>query len=345
MAETETKQSPKVAAVRFTGVGKLYYFDYAGFPDLQIGDYVIVDTARGRYMGEVIRFVAIAGVEQEYRPILRLATPRDMLLNQQWKDKENEALLTCQEKARVLGGFEEVKFCAAQYNYDGTSLIFLFTAEQKVDVSQLWGELKHTFSAQVEMRQVGPRDVAKLYGGHGACGELRCCSAFLTDFGPISIKMAKIQGISLNPAEITGMCGRLRCCLVYEYEQYVEATKQLPRCNKRIGTPLGPGKVIAVHPLQDTITVLIGEEGVHLFRREELIPLEESEALSRKADEPHEYFSQIPAQTQKMPDEGTAKAEGLNSGEDSSGQRRRDARPRDRRRGQRRRGQKKQSRE
>ena len=112
------------------------------------------------------------------------------------------------------------------------------------------------------MRQIGPRDVAKLLGGFGACGELRCCSTFLTDFSPISIKMAKAQGISLNPSEITGMCGRLRCCLVYEYEQYVQARQQLPKKNKRIGTPEGEGRVIDVLPLQDAVLVAVGD-GLH----------------------------------------------------------------------------------
>ena len=135
------------------------------------------------------------------------------------------------------------------------------------------------------MRQVGPRDVAKLLGGYGACGELRCCSTFLTDFSPISIKMAKAQGISLNPSEITGMCGRLRCCLVYEYEQYVQARQQLPKKNKRIGTPYGEGRVIDVMPLQDAVLVAVGD-GMQVVKREEIVPMEELEALAKKSKEP-----------------------------------------------------------
>ncbi|MBN8639659.1 MAG: hypothetical protein J0M07_30355, partial [Anaerolineae bacterium] len=171
-------------------------------------------------------------------------------------------------------------------NYDGTMLTFLYTAEDKVNVSKLWNELSRVIPAQVEMRQIGPRDVAKLLGGYGACGELRCCSTFLTDFSPISIKMAKAQGISLNPSEITGMCGRLRCCLVYEYEQYVEARQKLPKKNKRIGTPYGEAKVVDVFPLADSVLVYIEEQGLQTVKREEIVPLEELEALAKKAKEP-----------------------------------------------------------
>ena len=274
-----------VAGIRFTKVGKLYHFDFSAFPDLKAGDYVIVETTRGRQMGQIMGFVVPETEEREYKPILRPATPRDHALRQHWEMQQDDALTVCREKARKIGGFNEVKFVAALYNYDGTLLTFLFTAEDKVNTSKLWNDLRRHFPAQIEMRQVGPRDVAKLLGGYGACGELRCCSTFLTDFSPISIKMAKVQGISLNPSEITGMCGRLRCCLVYEYEQYVEARQQLPKRNKRVGTPQGEAKVIDVHPLQDAVTV-INEEGRFLVQREDIIPLDELRALEKKAKEP-----------------------------------------------------------
>jgi cell fate regulator YaaT (PSP1 superfamily) len=282
MENSDTAQQVSVAAVRFTKVGKLYHFDYSTFPELKPADHVIAETARGRFMGQVMGLVSIDVDDTDYRPILRLATPRDMLLKQHWKSQEDEALTVCREKAEALGGFDDVKFVKAVYNYDGSSLTFLFTAEQKVNANNLWNKLERIFPVQVEMRQIGPRDVAKLLGGYGACGELRCCSSFLTDFSPISIKMAKVQGISLNPSEITGMCGRLRCCLVYEYEQYVQARKGLPKRNKRIGTPEGIGRVIDLHPLQDSVTVYIEEKGRHTFNRDELVPLEEYQALQEK---------------------------------------------------------------
>jgi cell fate regulator YaaT (PSP1 superfamily) len=266
----ETKQR-LVAGVRFTKVGKLYHFDYSEYPDLQLSDFVIVETARGRQMGQVMAFAPADDEHREHKPILRVATPRDLVLKQHWEEQQPEALETCREKAAQLGGFHHVKFIAANYNYDGTLLTFWFTAEQKVHTSRLTHEMQRIYPhAQVELRQIGPRDVAKLLGGYGACGELRCCSTFLTDFSPISIKMAKVQG----------------CCLVYEYEQYVEARSQLPRKNKRVGTPFGEGKVIDIHPLQDAVTVFIEEEGRRLVQRADLIPLDELEALSKKAKEP-----------------------------------------------------------
>jgi len=285
MTDQVLEQQRMVAGVRFHRVGKLYHFDYADFPDLQLGDYVIVETARGRQMGEVVGFTAIEDEAREYKTIARAASPRDLLLKQYWETRQDEALIACRAKAKALGDLADVKFIAALYNYDGSLLTFLYTAEDKINVNRLWSEMNKQFSSQIEMRQIGPRDVAKLLGGYGACGELRCCSTFLTDFSPISIKMAKVQGISLNPSEITGMCGRLRCCLVYEYEQYVAARQQLPKKNKRVGTPHGEGKVIDVLPLQDAVVVVV-EDAYHTVKREELTPLEELEALAKKAKEP-----------------------------------------------------------
>jgi cell fate regulator YaaT (PSP1 superfamily) len=283
--ETTIERQQMVAGVRFHKVGKLYHFDYGEYPALQTGDYVIVETTRGRQMGQVMGFTAMESESREYRPLLRLASPRDLVLRQHWEDQQEEALRICIDKARELGSFNDVKFVAAIYNYDGSLLSFMFSAEDKANVNRLWTELNKIFSAQIEMRQIGPRDVAKLLGGYGACGILRCCSTFLTDFSPISIKMAKAQGISLNPSEITGMCGRLRCCLVYEYEQYVEARQKLPKKNKRVGTPHGEGKVLDVLPLQDAVLVVV-EDAYHVVKREELVPLDELEALAKKAKEP-----------------------------------------------------------
>ncbi len=286
MTDMPMERQQTVAGVRFNKVGKLYHFDYSPFPELQAGDFVIVETARGRQMGQVMGFMPAESDRRDYKTILRVATPRDLVLKQEWETRQDEALERCRQKAKQLGGFNDAKFVAAQYNYDGSMVTFLFTAEDKINPGRLWGELSRMFPAQVEMRQIGPRDVAKLLGGYGACGELRCCSTFLTDFSPISIKMAKAQGISLNPSEITGMCGRLRCCLVYEYEQYVEARKKLPKKNKKVGTPQGEGKVIDVHPLQDAVTVVTEEGQYLLVQREELIPMDEWSALQKKAGEP-----------------------------------------------------------
>jgi cell fate regulator YaaT (PSP1 superfamily) len=284
-AEQVESQKIRVAGVRFTKVGKLYHFLFDEYPDLQPGEYVIVETVRGRQMGQIMGFT-LEDPTREYRSIMRPASARDLVLRQEWESKQDEALAKCQERADAMGGYRDVKFLASRYNYDGSALTFLYSADDKIDTTKLGREMQRIFPAKVEMRQVGPRDVAKLLGGYGACGGDRCCSTFLTDFSPVSIKMAKAQGISLNPSEITGMCGRLRCCLVYEYEQYVQARKQLPRRNKKVGTPFGEGKVIDIHPLRDAVTVWIEEVGRKMVTREELIPLEELRALEKKAKEP-----------------------------------------------------------
>jgi cell fate regulator YaaT (PSP1 superfamily) len=284
-AQAQPSAQTMVAGVRFTKVGKLYHFDYSASPELEAGDYVIVETARGRQMGQIMGFTPAQG-KREYRQILRPATARDLVLRQQWEEKQPEALETARAKSKKYREAADAKFVAAQYNYDGSAITFLYTSENRVDTTRLQSALQRDFSAKVDMRQVGPRDVAKLIGGYGACGIERCCSTFLTDFSPVSIKMAKIQGISLNPAEITGMCGRLRCCLVYEYEQYVQARKQLPRRGKKVGTPQGEAVVVDVHPLQDAVTVYFDGEGRTLIQREELIPLDELRALEKAAKSP-----------------------------------------------------------
>lgn len=274
-----------IVGIRFHKIGKLYHFDCSASPELQAGDHVIVETTRGRQMGQIMGFAEFEK-DREYKPILRKATPRDLLLQQVWEERQVAALIRCREAAAEIGEYSDVKFVAAQYNYDGSMLTFLYSteAENKTpNVNKLRAQLSRLFrSTKIELRQIGPRDVAKLLGGYGACGQPRCCSTFLTDFSPISIKMAKAQGISLNPTEITGMCGRLRCCLIYEYEQYMEARKHLPKRNKRVGTPRGEGKVIDVHPLQDSVTVFVEGESF-TYKREELIPIEEWEALQKKA--------------------------------------------------------------
>ncbi len=287
MAIPAIENSELVAGVRFQKIGKLYHFDYSGYPDLKQGDYVIVDTRRGRQMGQVMGFTE-PDAHRDRRRILRPATPRDLVLRQHWESQQDEALEVCREAADSLRRLSEVKFVAAQYNYDGSAITFLFSAEQKIDTAVLQKRLQRKFAARVDMRQIGPRDVAKLLGGFGACGITRCCSTFLTDFSPISIKMAKAQGISLNPSEITGMCGRLRCCLVFEYEQYVEARKQLPRRNKRVGTPHGEGRVLDQLPLKDAVLVDVDDAGRKIVEREDIIPLEEFRKLAEKAGAPCE---------------------------------------------------------
>jgi cell fate regulator YaaT (PSP1 superfamily) len=284
-----------IIGVRFTKIGKIYHFDTSAIPDVGIGEHVIVDTSRGRHLGQVVQIVKEKPPKPEggWRSVERRATPRDLLLLQSWQSKQTEAMINCRARASEIG-LAGVKIVSAEYNYDGSRLAFLFNtdSDEKPDLKSLKKDMQNLHpNTHVEMRQIGPRDVAKIIGGMGACGiETRCCSKFLTEFSPISIKMAKEQGISLTPEEITGMCGRLRCCLIYEYEQYVEARKQLPKRNKRVVTPKGEGKVLDVLPMTNRVLVLIeGEEGkkfVETFDREDLQPWDELEALRRKSEAP-----------------------------------------------------------
>jgi cell fate regulator YaaT (PSP1 superfamily) len=183
-----------------------------------------------------------------------------------------------------------VKIISAEYTFDGKRLSFLYSTEteERIDLKSLKKALQRTYKqSRVEMRQIGPRDVAKIIGGMGACGmESQCCTTFLTEFSPISIKMAKEQGISLTPSEITGMCGRLRCCLIYEYQQYINARKQLPKRNKRVITPQGEGKVVDIYPLKDSVLVEVEGIGREEFGRMDIQPWDEMEALRRKSQEP-----------------------------------------------------------
>jgi cell fate regulator YaaT (PSP1 superfamily) len=287
--------TPNIIGVRFTKVGKIYHFDTSAVPDVGIGEHVIVDTSRGKHLGEVVQFLKEMPPQPEggWKSVERRATPRDLLLLQSWQSRQTEAMINCRARVSELG-LEGVKIVAAEYNFDGSRLVFLFSteSEEKVDLKSLKRDMANLHpNTHIEMRQIGPRDVAKIIGGMGACGiEIRCCSKFLTDFSPISIKMAKEQGISLTPNEITGMCGRLRCCLIYEYEQYVEARKQLPKRNKRVVTPKGEGKVIDVLPMTNKVMVLIedaeGKKSTETFEREELQPWDELEALRRKSEAP-----------------------------------------------------------
>jgi cell fate regulator YaaT (PSP1 superfamily) len=284
-----------IIGVRFTKIGKVYHFDASSLGQIQTGEHVVVDTARGRHLGEVVQVLA----EQPARPdggwkhVDRRATPRDLMMQQSWRARQTEAMINCRARAAELR-LSSIKVVAAEYNFDGSRLALLFNtaSEDKPDLKSLRKDMQAMYpTAQVELRQIGPRDVAKILGGMGACGlETRCCSKFLTDFSPISIKMAKEQGISLTPTEITGMCGRLRCCLIYEYEQYVEARKSLPKRNKRVVTPRGEGKVVDSLPLSGRVMVLMDNaEDKHIvmtFDRDELQPWDELQALKRKSEAP-----------------------------------------------------------
>jgi len=282
---------PTIIGIRFQKVGKVYHFDASDCSDVQVGDFTIVETSRGRQLGEVVQILQDPPPPPEgtWKPILRRATPRDLVIRQLLQRKELEATINCRAKTAEFG-IPGVKIVASEYSIDGTRLAFLYSteAERKVDLKKVRNAMQRNYPrTQVEMRQIGPRDVAKILGGMGACGlETRCCSKFLTEFSPISIKMAKEQGISLTPSEITGMCGRLRCCLVYEYEHYVEARKQLPKRGKKVVTPGGDGVVLDVFPLKLTVLVEIEGKAPQEFSQDLIQPWDELEALRQKSQAP-----------------------------------------------------------
>lgn len=271
--------------VRFQKLGKLYHFRLlSDTADIHPGDHVVVETKRGRQLGQVIAFVDPQEIDRRrgLKAIERKANPRDLVMKQVWEQRELDALISCREKAQQMD-IKDAKFVKAEYSFDGSWLTFMYATEnKKLDIRPLRRSLSRMFRSRVDMVLIGPRDVAKIMGGHGACGAPRCCSTFLTEFSPVSIKMAKEQGISLSPQEITGMCGRLRCCLIYEYEQYVEAKKQLPRAGKRIDTPYGQGRVVDVRALRDSVVVEVEGEYHEVFRHE-FEPSDELEALEKKA--------------------------------------------------------------
>lgn len=283
------ENNPKIVGVRFSKVGKVYHFDASKIENLQIGDVIVVETSRGWQLGHVVNRVEnpVMPPEGPWKPVERLATPRDLLQRQSWQNKEPEVVAQCITRAKELR-LVGIKIISSEYSYDGTRLSIFFSSdsEERVDLKSLRSDMQKLFSpALVELRQIGPRDVAKFMGGMGACGlECRCCSQFITEFSSISIRMAKEQGISLTPAEITGMCGRLRCCLIYEYETYVEAKKTLPKKNKRVITPNGEGKVIEVQPLREVVVVELPEIGLREFHKDEIKPAEEFEAFVKKVE-------------------------------------------------------------
>ena len=287
----ETSAPPLVVGVRFSKVGKIYHFDAGRLQDLQMGDVVVVETSRGWQLGEIAQILSQPSIPADgvWKQVDRRATPIDLLMRQSWRHREVEVLVSCRARASELR-LEGVKIVAAEYSFDGSRLSILYSteSEEKVDLKSLRQDMQRLYNqSQIELRQIGPRDVAKIIGGMGACGiESRCCSRFLTDFSSISIRMAKEQGISLTPSEITGMCGRLRCCLIYEYEQYVTARQELPKKNKRVITPQGEGKVIDVYPLREAVLVELPEVGYREFLKSDIQPADELENFQKKAQNP-----------------------------------------------------------
>jgi len=245
----------EVVGVRFKKAGKVYYFDPAGI-ELEVNDYVVVETARGLEMGYVVispKQVLVSEITTPLKPIVRKAEEEDIKHVQEIASKEEEALAECGKL--IAESNLSMKLLSAQYNLDESRLTFFFSAEERVDFRELVRKLTNRFKTRVELRQVGPRDEAKLTGGFGRCGRPLCCMSFLSEFAPVSIRMAKEQALPLNPMKISGLCGRLLCCLGYESEQYQTMKGRLPKEGQRVSTPMGVASVVGSNPLKETVSV------------------------------------------------------------------------------------------
>jgi cell fate regulator YaaT (PSP1 superfamily) len=265
------KEMPLVIGVRFNPAAKVYYFDPTGFEDLATGEFVVVETSRGEEAGKVVitpNQVDDKEIVGRLKPVRRRASALDLTQMVYYRQKEQDALVRCQEKVEKHG--LPMKVIRAEYNYDGSRLLFFFTSEKRVDFRKLVQDLARSFKARIELRQIGVRDEAKLIGGIGRCGRLLCCATWLTDFNPVSIRMAKQQDLPLSPMEISGVCGRLLCCLAYENELYAEAKAKLPKRGAIIDTPQGRGKVVQLNLLKETVQVELESQMVVELSHEEL---------------------------------------------------------------------------
>lgn len=252
---------PIVCGVKFRGSGKVYYFSPGDIEDLTVNDHVVVETVRGKELGQVAmprRQVGDGEIVGELKPILRHATTADLLDSWRFRRQEAEAVAECGEQIARLS--LPMRIVSAEYNYDGSRLTFFFTSDQRVDFRELVRALARVFKTRIELRQIGVRDEAKIVGGLGKCGRPVCCATWLTGFCPVSIRMAKQQDLPLSPMEISGLCGRLLCCLGYENDYYREVKERLPKVGRTITTPYGTGKVIRVSVVAESVIVLL-EDG------------------------------------------------------------------------------------
>ena len=245
----------KTVGVRFKKAGKIYYFD-PGDLEINVDDSVVVETIRGIEFGKAvlgIREVPENEIIAPLKQVLRIATEEDNKVYQDNKAKEKEAFNICLQKINHhnLG----MKLIDVEYTFDNNKIIFYFTADGRVDFRELVKDLASVFKTRIELRQIGVRDEAKMISGMGPCGKSLCCSTFLGDFAPVSIKMAKEQSLSLNPTKISGICGRLMCCLKYEHETYENSRKYMPKVGALVDTPEGRGEVVGSNILLEVVKV------------------------------------------------------------------------------------------
>lgn len=264
----------KVIGVRFRNVGKIYYFSPKDL-EIRAGDHVIVETARGVEYGNVVlppREVKEEKVVQPLKDVIRIANEQDRRKEETNRKKEKEAYRICQKKIREHG--LEMKLIDVEYTFDNNKILFYFTADGRIDFRELVKDLAAVFKTRIELRQIGVRDETKILGGIGICGRELCCHTYLSEFVPVSIKMAKEQNLSLNPSKISGVCGRLMCCLKNEEETYEELNRRLPNTGDKVTTPEGlKGEVQSVNVLRQLVKVVVDiddEKEVREYQASEL---------------------------------------------------------------------------
>ena len=268
------KNMIKVVGVRFRAAGKIYYFD-PGELEIEINDHVIVETARGVEYGMVVianKLIEEEAIVSPLKPVMRIATDKDEEQVDKNREKEKEAFKICLEKIAKHG--LEMKLVDAEYTFDNNKLLFYFTADGRIDFRELVKDLAAIFRTRIELRQIGVRDETKVLGGIGICGRELCCKTYLPEFAPVSIKMAKVQSLSLNPSNISGVCGRLMCCLKNEAETYEYLNSRLPAVGEMVTIPDGrKGEVSSVSVLKQLVKVLIDngdEKELEEYRVDEL---------------------------------------------------------------------------
>lgn len=313
----------KVVKVKFRNSSRVYFFDALDF-DIQKGDGVIVETARGNMLGEAVSAPEDTPEEKlvaPLKPVIRLAVPDDFEQQEYYRSQEAEAGEICRAKIEEHG--LAMKLVDVEYAYNGTKLTFYFTADNRVDFRELLKDLTAIFKTRIDLRQIGDRDEAKKCGGLGFCGRPICCNTFLNDFTPVSIKMAKSQNLSLNPVKISGICGKLMCCLRYEYDCYESMQKLMPKIGKEFETPDGVGTVLENNIITETtkvkVTLADGTLDVRSYPFRELVPLaatpaapqaenaedtadETAEKPSSEAEKPEEAADPTPAETKPQVD-------------------------------------------
>jgi len=275
-----------VVGVRFQRSGKVYYFDPAGV-DMEVNDRVVVETERGHNIGRGViapKQVLASGLTEPLKPVLRKASPEDVEQQEKGHQKEQEALAKCVELAGNLN--LPIKLRGAESNLDCSYVTIFFSAEGRVDFRQLVRDLAGALKMRVELHQIGPRDEAKLMGGIGRCGYPLCCTTFLTEFKPLSIRTAKDQGLSLEPAKVSGACGRLLCCLGYEAAYYRLMKEKLPHIGQPVVTAVGEGNVTGVNVLKETVTVELESQARVELPAAEVVRKDSGEPTKKKGQKP-----------------------------------------------------------